>query len=144
MSLQGLIRLTRARLAAFAALAMAALFSAIESFDARTVFFGSPVDGHTRLEMASLSPTGTESVVKGMPRIAPMNWDILRDGVYFFPDDAIGTLSYFDFEKQTVRVIRKFGAGGFFGISISPDARYSLGCRTESGGQEIMLVNNFP
>jgi Tol biopolymer transport system component/DNA-binding winged helix-turn-helix (wHTH) protein len=124
-------------------LSTASGFGPIESFDAKSVFFGTAGDGHTRLETASLSPTGTENAVKGMPRMSPVSWAMVSGGVYFFPDDITDTLSYFDFARQTVRPIRKIGPGTFYGVSISPDARYSLGCKTELSGREIMLVNNF-
>jgi len=72
--------------------------------DGQRVFFAIHNGKQARLATASLKPTGTETLVKGMPLLSfAANWATVRDGVYFYPADSPGTLSYFDFAIEEVR-----------------------------------------
>jgi len=69
-------------------------YGPMESFDGQRVLFAIHNGKQARLETASLRPTGTETLVKGMPALSFVsNWVTVRDGVYFYPADSPGTLS---------------------------------------------------
>jgi len=119
-------------------------YGPVESFDGQRVFFAIHNGKRARLETASLKPTGTETLVKGMPVLSfAANWTIVRDGVYFYPADSPGTLSYFDFATETVRPVLEVGRGSYYGLSVSPDGRYALYAKIEGISSDIMLINNF-
>ena len=117
----------------------------LESFDGQTLYFAENSGGIFTLHMASLNPTGTESQVEGMPVMSFVaNWDIVPDGVYFFPMDDILTLSYFNFSTRRVRPVFKISGGGaWLGLSVSPDGRHILYPELDDYRSDIMLVENF-
>jgi Tol biopolymer transport system component len=117
----------------------------LESLDGKTVYFAEYSGTSFTLHMASLNPTGTESQVDGLPRLDFVaNWDLVPGGVYFFPQDDMLTLNYFDFSTKKVRPILKVNGGGaFFGLSVSPDGRYVLYSELDDYRSDIMLVENF-
>ena len=119
-------------------------YGPVESFDGQRVFFAIHNGKQARLETASLKPTGTETLVKGLPALSfAANWATVRDGVYFYPADSPGTLSYFDFATEEVRPVFEVGRGSYYGLSISPDGRYALYAKIEGISSDIMLINNF-
>jgi Tol biopolymer transport system component/DNA-binding winged helix-turn-helix (wHTH) protein len=119
-------------------------YGPVESFDGQYVLFAIHNGQQARLETASLKPTGTETLVKGMPALSfAANWATVRDGVYFYPAGSPGTLSYFDFATEEVRPVFEVGRGSYYGLSISPDGRYALYAKIEGINSDIMLINNF-
>jgi len=119
-------------------------YGPVESFDGERVFFAVHNGKKALLESASLKPTGTETSLKGMPVLSfGGNWAVVRDGVYFFPADSPGTLSYFNFATQEVRPIYEVGRGAFYGLSISPDGRYAIYAKIEGISSDIMLIDHF-
>lgn len=119
-------------------------FGPVESFDGQHIFFAIHNGKHARLETASLKPTGTETLVRGMPTLSfAANWAIVPDGAYFYPADSPETLSYFDFGTETIHPVFEVGRGSYYGLSISPDGRYALYAKIEGISSDIMLINNF-
>jgi Tol biopolymer transport system component/DNA-binding winged helix-turn-helix (wHTH) protein len=119
-------------------------YGPVESFDGERVFFAIHNGKKALLESASLKPTGTETLVTGMPVLSFVaNWAIVRDGVYFFPAESLGTLSYFDFATKELRPVYDVGRGVFYGLSISADGRYAIYAKIEDVSSDIMLINNF-
>jgi Tol biopolymer transport system component len=116
-----------------------------ESFDGQSVYFAALNGGsNVALEVASLSPTGTESRVPSMPPLSSIyNWTVVRDGVYFFPTDDIKTLTYYDFTTQQTRPVFKVGGGVFLGSSVSPDGHYIIYSQIDDLQVDIMLVDDF-
>jgi serine/threonine protein kinase len=115
----------------------------LESFDAQTVYYAAVGGSGMTLQTASLNPTGTESRVEGMPPLSfSLNWTIVRNGVYFFPAKAIHELSYFDFASKQIRPVFTVKSV-FYGLSVSPDARYILYAQLSDPRGDIMLVNDF-
>jgi len=95
------------------------------------------------LQVASLKPTGTESHVEGMPQLAWfMNWTIVRDGIYFFPERDPLLLSYYDFATKRVGPVFRVGAGVDAEASVSPDNRYTIYSQFKLRS-DIMLVDHF-
>jgi len=119
-------------------------YGPVESWNRQSVVFASPVGTHARLQTVSLNPTGTEAFVKGMPDVSYASiWTVTSTGVFFCPATSVDMLTYFDFATQKVQPIYQVGYGAFYGVSVSPDGHYALYSKTEPGGSEIMLVNNF-
>jgi hypothetical protein len=120
-------------------------FGPKESFDGQSVYFAVHSDPITTLEPASLNPTGAEFRVEGIPPLSIVgNWTIVRDGVYFYPAEDFGTLSYLDLATKRVRPVFKVTGGSFYGLSVSPGGRYILYALMDQGRSDIMLVNGFP
>ena len=113
----------------------------LESFDGQSVYFEVPPG---LLQVASLNPTGTESRVEGMPHLSYfMNWTVVSHGIYFFPEHAPMTLSYYDFATKKVRSLFQVGPMVQFESSVSPDGRYILYSQLDDARSDIMLINNF-
>jgi hypothetical protein len=91
---------------------------------------------------ASLSPTGTESPVEGIPPIYFSSWTLVRDGIYSCPANAIQTVSFFDFATKHVRQVFDL-AQGPGSLSVSPDGHYMLYSQAGEMKSDIMLVENF-
>lgn len=126
------------------ALSTSSGYGPVESFDGERVYFAIHDGKRAVLYSASLKPTGTEIPVKGIPELSFVaNWAVVREGVYFYPADAPGTLSYFDFAKQQVRPVYEVGRGSFYGLSISPDGRYAIYAKMDGATSDIMLINHF-
>jgi len=117
----------------------------LESLDGKAVYFAECSGTSFTLHRASLNPTGTESQVDGLPTLDFVaNWDLVQGGVYFFPQDDMLTLNYFDFSTKKVHPILKVSGGGaFLGLSVSPDGRYVLYSELDDYRSDIMLVENF-
>ena len=126
-------------------LTMARGFWPLESADGKSLYFVENSGTSFTLHVASLSPTGTESLVEGMPPMSFVaNWDVVPGGVYFFPTNDILTLHYFDFGTKKERsVLRISGGGAWLGLSVSPDGRYVLYPELDDYRSDIMLVENF-
>lgn len=112
-----------------------------DSFDEKGVYF---VAMPKTLEFATINPTGTEFNSEGMPPLAfHGNWTVVRDGVYFFPEDAPKTLNYFDFATKHVHPVLTVKRTAPFGLSVSPDERYLLFTQLEDLHSDIMMVDDF-
>ena len=127
------------------ALTTARGFWPLESQDGQTLYFAENSGTSFTLHMTSLNPTGTESLVEGMPVLSFVaSWDIVPGGVYFFARHDILTLNYFDFFTRKVRPIFKISGGGaWLGLSVSSDGRYVLYPELDDYRSDIMLVENF-
>jgi hypothetical protein len=76
------------------ALSTSSGYGPVESFDGGRVYFAIHDGKKAILHSASLKPTGTEIPVEGIPELSFVaNWTVVREGVYFYPADASGTLS---------------------------------------------------
>ena len=81
-------------------------YSPQESFDGKTLYFGSKHDKSTLKQVALPAQPGTESKVDGMPLIRDADlWTLSRAGIYFVPYQAPRSLRYFDFATRQVRPI---------------------------------------
>ena len=113
----------------------------LESFDGQSVYFEVPPG---LLQVASLNPTGTESRVEGMPHLSHfMNWTVVRHGIYFFPEHAPTTLSYYDFATKEVRSLFQVGPMVQLESSVSPDGHYILYPQLDDARSDIMLIDHF-
>jgi Tol biopolymer transport system component/DNA-binding winged helix-turn-helix (wHTH) protein len=112
-----------------------------DSEDGRGIYF---VAMPKTLEFATINPTGTEYKTEGMPPLSfHGNWTVVRDGIYFFPEDAPKTLSYFNFATKQVRPVLTVENYAPFGLSVSPDGLYLLFTQLEDLHSDIMIVDNF-
>ena len=119
-------------------------FWPLESLDGKTLYFAENSGTSFTLHMASLYPTGTEIKIEGMPTLSfLLNWEVVPDGVHFFPMDDHLTVSYFDFSTKKVHRVFKVGGGAFLGMSVSLDERYILYPEFDDYQSDIMLVENF-
>ena len=71
------------------------------------------------------------------------NWTVVRDGIYFFPEDTPKTLSYFDFATKHFHPVLTVEKPAPFGLSVSPDGRYLLFTQLEDLHSDIMMVDDF-
>jgi WD40 repeat protein len=112
-----------------------------DSFVGKGVYF---VAMPKTLEFATINPTGTEYKPEGMPPLAfHANWTVVRDGIYFFPEDTPKTLSYFDFATKHFHPVLTVEKPAPFGLSVSPDGRYLLFTQLEDLHSDIMMVDDF-
>ena len=115
-----------------------------ESFDGKTVYFASR-GAQSKLKRVDLSAQlGTESEVKGFPRLwTSQLWTLTAGGIYFVPAEAPKSLRYFDFDSKQIRSIfeadKDFGSG----LSISRDDRWVLYSQVGDLNSDIMLVDHF-
>ena len=115
-----------------------------ESFDGKTVYFASR-GAQSKLKRVDLSAQlGTESEVKGFPRLwTSQLWTLTPGGIYFVPAEAPKSLRYFDFDSKQIRSIfeadKDFGSG----LSISRDDRWVLYSQVGDLNSDIMLVDHF-
>jgi Tol biopolymer transport system component/DNA-binding winged helix-turn-helix (wHTH) protein len=120
------------------------LINARESFDGKTVYFVSSHDKSTLKQVALPAQPGTESNVDGMPRIRTAEmWTLSRTGIYFVPDEAPGSLRYFDFASRQVRPIFELDRNFYGGLSVSPDGRWITYSQVGDENSDIMIVDHF-
>jgi hypothetical protein len=118
--------------------------NARESFDGKTVYFASNHDKSTLKQAALPAQPGTESEVKGMPRIrAAELWTLSPAGIYFVPDDAPRSLRFYDFASKQIRPIFEADKDFESGPSVSPDGRWILYSLVGDVNSDIMLVDHF-
>jgi Tol biopolymer transport system component/DNA-binding winged helix-turn-helix (wHTH) protein len=111
-----------------------------ESFDGKTLYFLSRMGEATLKKVALPGQPGAESEVDRSVRGGP--WTLSPGGIYFVPDDAPGSVRYFEFASKRTRTI--FALDGYFNwsLSVSPDGRWILYSHGDSTG-DIMLVDHF-
>jgi Tol biopolymer transport system component/DNA-binding winged helix-turn-helix (wHTH) protein len=84
-----------------------------------------------------------------------LNLAIVDKGIYFVPEQkahSLSSIQFLDFQTNQIRRIASFGfegpvgsgdLGDDSGLAISPDGRWILYTRTNKGGAELRLVENF-
>jgi Tol biopolymer transport system component/DNA-binding winged helix-turn-helix (wHTH) protein len=119
-------------------------YGPVESFDGERVYYSTAVvaSDDVAIFSASLSPTGTELPVEGLPPIFAANWTLIRDGIYFCPANPFGNVSFFDFATRHIHSVFEAEQAPL-GLSVSPDGRYMLYSQVGEIRSDIMLVENF-
>jgi Tol biopolymer transport system component len=115
----------------------------LESFDGKSVYFAKYWD-RTPLEMVSLSNPGTTMAVEKTLRVLHSElWTVGTSGIYFVPEDAPKTLSYFNFNTKKIRQILQFDKDPQNGLSISPNGRWIVYPQVDDYNSVIMRVEHF-
>jgi Tol biopolymer transport system component len=115
-----------------------------ESYDGETVYFANQSGGPATLQVISLKPLSSQSVLKGMPAVADQSWwTVVPRGIYFVPANSPKSLQYFDFATKRVRQIFEVEKYFVNGVSVSPDGRSILYTQMQDPNTDIMLVDPF-
>jgi Tol biopolymer transport system component/DNA-binding winged helix-turn-helix (wHTH) protein len=116
-----------------------------ESFDGRTVYFGSVDRAGPLLKTVPLpGQPGTESEVDGLPRMRDgVTWRLSPGGIYFVPAEAPRSVRYFEFASKRIRTIFEVDHDLSSGLSVSPDGRWILYSQQGDVTGDIMLVDHF-
>lgn len=114
----------------------------IESSDGKLLYFLSSDSNMTMLALDRLD--ATPQPVPQMPKITQdAKWALMPNGIYFSPQDAPRSISFYDFATRQTRVIFRADKDLDEGMSISPDGRYMLYSQIDQANSDIMLVNNL-
>ena len=115
-----------------------------ESFEGKTVYFASHAWKSMLKKVALPGQPGTESEVKGLPRLSSSGlWTLSPGGIYFVPADAPRSLRYFDFASKQIRPIFEADKDFSSGLSVSADGRWILYSLVGDMSADIMLVEHF-
>jgi hypothetical protein len=120
-------------------------YGPIESHDGKTVYFtASGIGAATILHTVSVNDPRTESVLGEMPPFYGTTlWDLVPGGIYFVPVDEPRSVRYFDFATKKVRQVFEIDKDFFWGLSVSPNARWILYSQVDDLKSEILLVDHF-
>jgi Tol biopolymer transport system component/DNA-binding winged helix-turn-helix (wHTH) protein len=115
-----------------------------ESYDGEALYFADQIV-NSSIHIVSLSSSGAESVLRGMPAVLDASeWTVVPGGIYFVPADAPKSVRYFDFATKQVRQIFEVNKDFQDSLSVSPDGRWILYTQREPDTANITLVENFP
>jgi Tol biopolymer transport system component/DNA-binding winged helix-turn-helix (wHTH) protein len=115
-----------------------------ESTDGKVLYFLSRPRNATMMILPLDRPGATPQPVAAMPNVQHRGqWALESDGIYFVPQSAPRSISFYDFSTHKTRDIFKTDRDVDDGISISPDRRYILYSQLDQFDSNIMLVNNF-
>lgn len=130
----------------------------LESYDGKTLYIAN-IANSTTIHAVSLEPTGTESVLRGMPVGFDLKgWTVVPGGIYFVPAnatrstrpydfatkaDAAKSVQYFDFATKHVRQVFETENAFNDGLSVSADGRWILYTQEDGGSSDIMLIDHF-
>ena len=120
-------------------------YGPIESHDGKTVYFtASGIGTGPILHTVSVNDPRTESVLGEMPPFYGTTlWDLVPGGIYFVPVDAPRSVRYFDFAAKKVRQVFEIDKDFFWGLSVSPNARWILYSQVDDLKSEVLLVDHF-
>jgi Tol biopolymer transport system component/DNA-binding winged helix-turn-helix (wHTH) protein len=114
----------------------------LESFDGKSVYFAK-YRGRTPLGTVSLSNPGATMAVEKIRVLDSRLWTVATSGIYFVPEDAPKTLTYFDFNTKNTRQVLQFDKDPHFGLSISPNGRWIAYSQVDDYNSDIMRVEHF-
>jgi len=120
------------------------LLTMIESSDGKALYFPSRI-ANSNMMMLALDRSGaTPQEVSGIPKVfLESQWTLVRDGIYFAPQDSPRSICFFDFATRHTREIFKADKDLSDGMSVSPDGRYLLYSQIDESNANIMIANHF-
>ncbi len=116
---------------------------AVESPDGKWLFYVATQGGISSLWKM---PLGGAEAVKLVPSIHRFSYAPTEKGVYYSTptlNDIPATIEYLDFATGKAKKLYTLTKPVDLGVTISPDQRYLLFSQRDSGGSDLMLVNNF-
>lgn len=115
-----------------------------ESVDGKVLYFLSREANATLMMLPLDRPGATPQPVPAMPNVQyERQWALASDGIYFVPQSAPHTISFYDFSSRKTREVFKTDRDVNEGISISPDRRYILYSQLDENDSNIMLLSNL-
>ncbi len=116
--------------------------TARESLDGQTLFFVSDVNGE--FKSLDLAHGGMESSVAGMPKVRYSDWTVAKNGIYFAPEKAAGSVDFFNLANHRITHVTNInGSRRLSGLSISSDGLSLLYTEVDELTSDIMLVEHF-
>jgi Tol biopolymer transport system component/DNA-binding winged helix-turn-helix (wHTH) protein len=118
--------------------------SPAESTDGKVLYFPDR-NLNANMMMLELDQPGAKSKpVPDMSRIlVETQWVLVPNGIYFTPQNAPRTVSFYDFATQQTHPIFVADRDLDDGMSVSPDGRYMLYAQVDENTSSVMLVNDF-
>ena len=117
-------------------------FAAFESPDGQWVYY-TKSDGVSSLWKVPRDGGEETQVLESVYRRA---FAVVNEGIYFIPrPDSAGrcSIQFFNFATKKIRSIATLERPVFYYLSASPDGRWILYSQMDSGGSDLMLVENF-
>jgi Tol biopolymer transport system component len=117
-------------------------FTAYESVDGQTLFYtkGGTASGPL---FARLLSGGAERQV--LPSIYSRSFFPVAEGIYYIGpwSGEYYPLEFFQFSRNSSRLLAKIGGNVFLGLSVSPDQKTILFSRSVSNDAHLMMIENF-
>lgn len=115
--------------------------AATESPDGKTLYYNKPV-GTGSLWSRSVEGGAETKLLDSLFRF---NYAVTAKGIYYTPfpgPDGTTTVNYLDLATGKSRVLFRIGVPDH-GLAVSPDGRYLLFTQIDSGGSDLMMLDNF-